>query len=200
MSTSLSAITNANITSLSGKKALNDLLKKLKALNMKHCWDSETRAPETGEWTYRYMWYDQPLSTEYNGPFAVIPNVFSKCTHIHTIYNYYWIYRNYDMFHFRNLRQEVFNMVQALGGTEIIWLSDQTNVLWRYEEMVYENHSYQEIKAAIAQELGSPITNYRDMDYASLDYQNITCWVLDDFEDLKEGEDQYKDVEPMPFG
>ena len=201
MATSLSFITNASYTALSGKKALNELLQKLKDSNIEHCADLDHPSKkEQGNWRYRYFWYSQPLSVNFEGPFCNTPEVFANCTLVLTIYRYYLLYRNYDTFFFREYRQEVFDLVRLLGGTEIIWLSDQTNVLWEYEQMVYNNSSYQEIKDTITKNLGEPITNYRELNYDTLDYHKIGCWVLDDFEDLKNGTDAYKDCESLMFG
>ena len=102
MATSLSFITNASYTALSGKKALNELLQKLRDSNIERCVDLDHPSKkEQGNWSYRYFRHSQPLSANFEGPFCNTPEVFANCTLVHTIYRYYLIYRNYDTYFFR---------------------------------------------------------------------------------------------------
>jgi hypothetical protein len=86
---------------------------------------------------------------------------------------------------FADFRKELFAIIKAIGGTEIIFLPDQSSdKLCHYFELFYENITYEEIKTKMMIEFKNPIKDYKMLDYEKLNYKTVNEFFLDDFEDL----------------
>ncbi|MDX2190323.1 MAG: hypothetical protein SFY32_10695, partial [Bacteroidota bacterium] len=143
---------------------------------------------ETGDWSYR-IHYDKsdPFNVDYEGPFHIQPQLFSDIGILSTIYKYRLLYEIYEFDWFDSFRLDIFNIIKIIGGTEVIYLADNScdKLGFYFECMALENVPYEEIKKQMIIELGQPVTNYSKLNFDSLNYRNITEFFLDDFADLK---------------
>ena len=69
----------------------------------------------------------------------------------------------------------------------MIYLGDNglDKLSYYFECMTLEGNTYEDIKAAMNEEMGKPVLDFSMLDYENLDYQNINEYFLDDFKDLK---------------
>lgn len=106
------------------------------------------------------------------------------------IYKYRLLYEIYEFDWFASFRNDLYNIVKIIGGTEVIYLADNAcDKLSRYLEcMAWENFPYEEIKQKMIQEFGHPVTDYSKLNYDTLTYRKIEEFFLDDFSDLKQNE------------
>ena len=186
MSTSLYILTNAphNPKKVSEYNRVLDGLKKMN-IEKVGCWSSDGKKSIEGheDWSYRIFkpsQYEKCHRVEYDGHFMNSPTAVGYNWHLITGYNYSLIYENYEIDWFEDFRNEIFEIVKLLGGSEIIYVADHAHhALCDYLEMAEAGASYDKIRKKVQHELGNPIT-----DYTKLDYQNITEYFLDDFSDL----------------
>lgn len=191
MGTTLYAITNASLQGKNNPKDWDRILEQLKNARLNTTSDVDAHGDlikEHGDWAYELEEdLEMPFSVDFYGPFQFSPVLYSNIGIIHSIYKYRLLYEIYDSDFFDEFRQELFKVVTAIGGTEVIFLADNScDKLSHYlEGMAWENEPYTKIKQQLFKELGNPVTHYADLDYNKLAYNNITEFFLDDFKDLK---------------
>ena len=115
---------------------------------------------ETGEWYYQIENEEKiPYSIYFEGPYNMQPRFLKNIGIISTIYRYGLLYNIYSYDWFESFRNELFNIVKIMGGTEVMYLPDSgTNNLVTYlESMAWENMPYDEIKQKMMKEFGLPI-------------------------------------------
>ena len=193
MGTALYAITNSKLTGDETKIHWDNILKQLQQSDLSHSRHLDIEngqyVEDNDEWEY-YLdekTDESPFQVYYSTPHTIAPYFFKKIGIISTIYRYSMLYRFAEFGWDKAVRMNIFKLVQIMGGTEIIYLADNgSDKLSTYLElMALENIPYEEIKTKMITELGSPVTDYFDLDYSSLDYRNITEFFLDDFKDFK---------------
>ncbi len=192
MSTSLYMITNAPHNP---KKAgdYSHILKDLKKLNIEKSsyWNStgDKTIKEHLDWSCQIFEpdnFNKYHRVEFEGDFMNSPTAVGYNWHLYTGYTYDIIYKNFEIDWFMDFRTEIFEMIQLLGGSEIIYVADNGgHALCKYLSMSEEGVSYDKIRKKMQNDLGDPITDYTKLDYETLDYQNITEYFLDNFRDMK---------------
>ena len=192
MSTTLYAVCNAP-TPIRSKATYDRLVDELKALHIPKSFTVSahegTPVRGTKDWDYRIFepdeWNDQ-YEVEFDGDFMIYPAVVEDVVYFSICYNYYFIYKNYQLDFFGKTRQELFEILKILGGTEVIFLADNgANKLHHYLDFhVLEGRPYQEIKDLMRKEMGAPVTDYKLLDHDKLEYATIDEYFLDDFQDL----------------
>jgi len=193
MSTSLYAITNAKLTGQETKAHWNKILEQLRNSNIRHCvsLDKKTNEyiPDEGDWEYRIdaATTYSPFEVYFSGPQILSLTFLSNIGIISTIYRYATLYRFFEFGWVDKIRLQLYEAVQIMGGTEIIYLADNgCDKLSNYFElMALQDVSYEEIKAKMIADLGQPITDYFHLDLLD-SYEHISEFFLDDFRDLKE--------------
>lgn len=192
MGTSLSILTNSKLT---GNETIADcevILKKLK--NLKLTTTSYRNAKnetikESGDWSYEL--FDEheylPFSIEFSGPFSLTPVLYKDSCLIESIYRYSLLYQIYNLDWFKEFRQDLFQIILTIGGTEAIYLADNgcDKLCYFLDNMVTQGISYEEIKSKMIMQLGQPVADYSKLDYEKLDYKKINEFFLDDFKDLQ---------------
>lgn len=190
MGTSLYLITNSKLT---GKETNEDwvrIVNKLQQLQMKttsYFNSKHELIKEEGDWNYYIYEEDAIFNVSFDSPFHIIPNLYSKIGVISTIYKYRLLYDNYNLDWFASFRNDLYNIVKIMGGSEVIYLADNDcDKLSNYLiNMAWENVSYEKIKSKMLQEFGSPRTQYSELNFDTLTYEKIDEFFLDDFFDLK---------------
>jgi hypothetical protein len=189
MKADLYAITNSKFTGNETEKDWNQILEKLKSLNLEKTLNIENDEliRMEGEWTFSLN-VDPELSflADFYGPFQFNPLIYSNIGVISTNLNYSILYRTQNLSLFNEFRKRLYSVVQIFGGTEVIFLAYENCKQLNHvlEDMALQNVSYQEIKEKMILEFGNPVTDYRKLDYEKLDLENITEFILDDFSDL----------------
>ena len=130
---------------------------------------------------------DFPFNVNFDGPFPILPTLYSNIGLISTIYRYDLLYKIHSLDWFESFRNDLYNIVKIIGGTEVIYLADNAcDKLSIFSEgMAVENVPYEDIKAKMLQEFGQPVKDYSELNYDTLTYQKIDEFFLDDFSDLK---------------
>ncbi|NLA24193.1 MAG: hypothetical protein GX879_04425 [Bacteroidales bacterium] len=192
MATRLYLITNSKLT---GKETKNDwerIVCKLSELPMDTTSYINAKyeiIKEYGSWSYEIELEReaQPFNVNFGGPFHIQPNLHSNIGIIYTIYKYRFLYEIYNFDLFESFRNDLYNIVKIIKGTEVIYLADDVcDKLSTYLEcMAWENVPYEEIKQKMIQEFGQPVTDYSKLNFNKLNYKKITEFFLDDFSDLK---------------
>ncbi|MFN2262288.1 MAG: hypothetical protein ABR595_09520 [Psychroflexus sp.] len=191
MSTSLYLITNSKLSGNETEKDWKRIVHELTKLNLSTTSYANAEnhiVKEYGDWSYRIdNFEDEPLSIEFEGPFAILPSLYSNVGLIFTIYRYRLLYEFYGYDTHNKFRKDLFDIVSIIGGTEVIYLADNAcDKLSNYLEfMAEENIPYEIIKQKMIEELGNPVTDYSKLDYEKLSYWNINEFFLDDFKDFK---------------
>jgi hypothetical protein len=189
MSTSLYAITNSKLTGKETEADFDRIMAEFKSLNLKRS-SSLVKGKwieDDDEWGYYRDGCDDFSFIHFDGPCCYFMDLYLNAGKIYTIYRYSLLYQGKSFYWVDDFRKELFNIVKIMGGSEIIYLADNgCDKLNGYLCMLEDyNMSYEEIKEKMIQELGNPITDYKQLDYKRLDYKHITEFVLDDFSDLK---------------
>lgn len=144
---------------------------------------------EHGSWEYNIEGEEKDLlfNIDFSGPFHLQPQLYSNIGVIYTIYKYRLLYENYLLDWFDSFRNDVYDIVKVIGGTEVIYLADNAcDKLSTYlEGMAWQNIPYEEVKQKMLQEFGQSVTNYSKLNYDTLMYSKIDEFFLDDFSDLK---------------
>lgn len=185
MSVSLFAITNAKISGKETTEDWNNYLEKFKALNLAHAINYDGSIDDT-KWNY---WIDEKtedteFEVHYETPTPYAVTFYAKTGYISTIYRYQRLYEFVDLDWHQQFREDLWRILQIMGGTEVIFLG-HLDKLYLYEEMVITGEDYETVKAKMISEFGAPVTDYHKLDYWSLNYDNITEFFLDDFADFK---------------
>lgn len=172
MSTSLYAITNTTLNNENSIEELNKIVTKLNNLT-----DTLNIKIENDLVLY-------PFKVSFHSSSPIKTTLYSNICVIETIYRYNLIYANYHLGWFKRFRNELYEIVKVMGGTEIIYLAYGTpSTLSRYlEDMAWKNVPYEKIKESLIQEFGQPIKDYSKIIY-TLPKPNE--FFLDDFKDLK---------------
>ena len=86
-----------------------------------------------------------------------------------------------------SFRLSVFNVVKAIGGTEVIYLADNAcDKLSSYLELrAFENVPYEDIKRDMIAVFGPAKRDYSLLNEDLLNYESINEFFIDDFEDLR---------------
>ena len=128
MGTSLFLITNAKLTGKETKENWDRIMGELAALRMNttSCVDANNQIiKEHGNWSYYIDTYeDTAFSVEFEGPFSAVPSFYTNLGIINTIYRYHFLYSNYSLYWFESFRNDLYNIVKIMGGTEVIYLAD----------------------------------------------------------------------------
>lgn len=192
MATNLYLITNSKLTGKETKKDWERILNELEQLQMNTTTYSNINNEiirEEGSWDYEIELEekDYPFNIYFNGPFDIKPNLYSNIGVIVTIYKYRLLYENYEVDWFGNFRRKLYNIMKVMGGTEVIYLANNScDKLSTYlEVMAWSNVPYNEIKEKMIQEFGQPVTDYSKLNFQTLTYEKIDQFFLDDFNDLK---------------
>ncbi len=190
MSTTLYAITNTKLNLDCKNEQAKLILEKLEQLNFettKYYDEQGDLVQEIGGWKYCFDDNNgEHEELELYGKYSIQPSLYPHCSLIHTIYRYSLIYQNYSLEWFTQFRNELYQTVKAIGGTEIIYLPDQrSDKLCKYFGMFFDNKTYEEIKSKMIDEFKLPVTDYKLLNYEKLEYVSINEFFLDDFSDLK---------------
>jgi len=190
MSIALFAITNSKFTGNETEKDWDEILEKLESLNL----EKTLRVVDGGYIRHTVDWWysinDDPKFSslvDFNGPYQFNPIIYSNIGVIFTILNYSILYHAQHLNSFNEFRAHLYDVVQILGGTEVIFLADyRCDKLGHFlDDMAGENVPYEEIKEKMMLVFGNPVTDYSKLDFEKLDFGNITEFILDDFSDLK---------------
>lgn len=192
MSTSLVFITNSNHNQSTIKDNQKSLLARLNNLDLNECEDSTHEGWVIEELKDEYLGNSLELSSDSVFFISAYDNsiVFSTTYKYSLLYESNIIDKFFDSHKitwFNSFRKEVYRLIQVFGGAEVIFLADNgcdklSSFLVLLEE---ENWTYLQIKKRMIEELGQPITDCKLLDNNKLDYNNITEFILDDFDDLK---------------
>ena len=191
MATSLYLITNSKLTGNETQSDWERIVNELRQLNMDTTSYLERGrwVKETGDWNYEIEEEDKnyPFNVEFDGPFYIQPRLFSNIGIIYTIHKYSLLYTIYDSYELDSFRNDLYNIVKIIGGTEVIYLADNAcDKLSGYLLMAEDyNIPYEDIKQKMIEEFGQPKTDYAKLDYNKLDYKKIDEFFCDDFSDLK---------------
>lgn len=186
MGTDLFMITNAKLRGDETQRDWELYLKKFKALEIEHN-HIRDKGKTTSQWSFSIEDVpDMPFCVNFNSPYIYYPNLYPQLGEIHCLYRYEMLYRFHDLKWLDAVRLDFYNLVKAMGGTEGIYLADNScDKLNQYLDMAWEGVSYQKIKQRMFNEMGPPVTDYAKLNYENLDYHNIKEYFLDDFSDLK---------------
>lgn len=192
MGTSLLLLTNSKLTGNETKNDWDRIISQLEQLQLgvaSYLNANHEYVEETGSWEYfiELEGKNTPFNVEFEGPHAIFPRLYSNIGVISTIYRFSLLYENYTLHWFNIFRTELYKVVKAIGGTEVIYVADNScGKISKYlESMAWENVPYEVIKERMIQEFGPPVTDYSKLDYGTLSYENINEFFLDDFSDLK---------------
>ena len=192
MATSLYLITNSKLTGKETQKDWERIVGKLDQLKMdttSYVNAQNEIVKEHGSWSYDIEHEEEYLTfnVDFVGPFHIQPRLYSNIGVIYTIYKYSLLYEIYGCDWFGSFRNNLYNIVKIIGGTEVIYLADNTcDKLSTYLEcMAWENVPYEDIKEKMLHEFGQPLTDYSKLNYDTLTYAKIDEFFLDDFNDLK---------------
>lgn len=194
MATDLHAITNSKPLSSFSEQERAEVLKKLKVLD----WNrfhfpkmedgKEIWLEAKGEWEAELDEKAEYPDIYYSSPYPISFYLKEKLGIVTFIYKYRFLYdiSNDDKV-IKEFRKDLFDFISIFGGTEVYFLADNAcDKLSNFLELqAFENISYETIKTGLLKEFGKPITDYRSLDYSTLNYRNITEFVFDDFKDLK---------------
>lgn len=190
MGEDLFAITNSKFTGNETKKDWDQILDKLKSLNLEKTLtvENDELIRMKGDWSYSIN-VDPELSflVDFEGPFQFNPLIYSNIGVIGTNLNYSILYHAHKLGSFNEYRRRLYDIVRVFGGTEVIFLAyeecDQLSTI--LDKMALQNVPYEEIKEKMILEFGNPVTDYLKLDYEELNFGDITEFRLDDFSDLK---------------
>lgn len=211
MGTNLYIISNIQTSKEEVVKKKDWYLKQLKALNLNPVKNrkilninplKEEWEIEKGDWEYGFRtiyneetgYEEEDIETEeliyFESPFVFSVRLYTNCLEIHTIYRYKLIYEQPklgEVGFFWNFRKEIFDIISIFGGTEIIYLADNScDKLSHYlGNLVWEGVSYNEVKTKIINSKIPIVSDYYKLNYEELSYSNIKEVVFDDFSDLK---------------
>jgi hypothetical protein len=192
MGTSLYIITNSKLTGKETQKDWERISSELNQLQMDTTSFFNANSEiikEYGSWSYDIEQEEGGLlfNVDFNGPFHIQPTLYSNIGVIITIYKYRLLYEINGFDWFTSFRNDLFNIVKIIGGTEVIYLADNAcDKLSTYLEcMAWENVPYEEIKEKMIQEFGQPIKDYSKLNVKTLTYTKINEFLLDDFKDMK---------------
>lgn len=184
MGTTLFAITNSQLSGNETEQDWQKLLEKLQALALQHL--DNASAEDEVIWEYLLPPADGIADwlVSYDGPNDFSIDVYPQAAVISTIHRY-WVLQeteNVSSQWFIGFRQNLFKIVQALGGTEVIFLPDNDKQpLCNYLHMTEDGHSYKEVKQQLTNELGLPYTSYAEFSNSNVCTERF---ILDDFADL----------------
>lgn len=195
MGTSLFAIANHTYSFENLEETAKNVLAEIEKLNLNVSFfinAQNEKEYDDGEHSYYIRDFTKdkdaypPVCIEIESPSNFSFTLYESCIEIYTIYRYALIYKNYKIDWFQDFRKDLYRILQIFGGNEIIYLADNSSSLSKYlEGMVFEGISYDEVKAALIQDFGAPVTDYSKLDYETLEYRNLKEFFLDDFRDLK---------------
>ncbi len=190
MGEDLFAITNSKFTGNETEKDWDQILEKLKSLNLEKTLrvENDELIRMKGDWSYSIN-VDPELSflVDFEGPFQFNPLIYSNIGVIGTFLNYSILYHTQKLSLFNEYRRRLYDIVRIFGGTEVIFLAyeecDQLSHI--LDKMALQNVPYEEIKEKMILEFGNPVTDYSKLDSKKLNFGNITEFILDDFSDFK---------------
>lgn len=191
MATDLYAITNSKLTGKETPEHWNEVLEKLKGLQMdtiSTVGPNEEFIKLKGSWEYEIETYpDFPFSVSFGGPYDICPTFYSNTGVISTIYRYGLIYNSQEIYFFSSFRKKLYEVMCLMGGTEVIYLADNgCDTLGHcLEFMAWEDTPYETIKSELIKKFGPPKTDYAQLEMRNLDYSKIIEFFVDDFTDLK---------------
>lgn len=192
MSTTLYLITNSKLSGKESHKDWEQIVHELNQLNMdttSYLNAQNERVKEHGDWSYRIEDKDEdfPFNVDFNGPFHIQPTLYTNIGVIFTIYKYRFLYEIYGFDWLDSFRNDLYNIVKIIGGTEVIFLADNgcDKLSTFLEGMAWENHPYEDIKEKMTEAFGQPVTDYSKLNFDTLTYSKINEFFLDDFSDLK---------------
>lgn len=191
MGTSLILITDSDLTGKETQKdweRIVDELEQLQLDTISYVNAKNEIIKEHGNWSFEIEEEgNYPFNVNFVGPFPILPTLYSNIGLIYTIYRYNLLYENHSLDWFESFRNDLYNIVKIIGGTEVIYLADNAcDKLSIFSEgMAVENAPYEDIKAKMLQEFGQAVKDYSKLYYDKLSYQKIDEFFLDDFSDLK---------------
>lgn len=192
MGTTLCAITNSRSFDFNDISAVAEPI--VTALNQIPFTVSQSydyRGPEQiekGAWEYEVREENEPPLIEIDGTSVFYLSLYANITEISSIYRYHLIYRAKELDWWQKARKELYAIVKTVGGTEVIWLPDQSyDLLVPYMcDMVWEGASYADVKNQMLQDLGEPVKDYNRLSLDTINSEKpVRQWFLDDFADLK---------------
>jgi len=191
MATDLYILTNAKFAVSESLEFFDIITSKLKALPLNRAqYMHKGKCLEVeGDWNYKVYQEEEDnyYSIWFDGPYAYFPKMFPNICYISTTFRYSTLYQIFEYNRVDSFRKDVFSIVKAVGGSEVIFVADNAcDKLNGYLSMAWDNCPYEVIKAEMLKEFGQPVTDYSKLDYIKLNYQNITEFVFDDFKDLKQ--------------
>lgn len=192
MATSLYLITNSKLTGKETPKEWDRIVGELNQLQIDTTSYVNVKnefIKEYGSWSYKIEKEEEnlPFEVDFCGPFHIQPRLYSNIGVLYTIYSYTLLYQIYSFDWFESFRNDLYNIVKIIGGTEVIYLADNArDKLSTYLEcMAWNNVPYEVIKKKMLQEFGQPMTNYSKLNIKTFTYEKINEFFFDDFNDLK---------------
>jgi hypothetical protein len=185
MSTSLSAIANAGFDFENIESELERVVSALKKIS----WNIEKTQPTDAAPVEPQYYLDlvpeyEVNKLEINFMHEFVPTFYQDAVEISIGFSYETIYRLHDIGLLEDIRKDLFTICQSIGATEVFFVAD-VDKLRTIQEYLATGWSYQQLKDEAIKMLGEPLSDYSKLNYCTLDYQNITEFVLDDFQDLK---------------
>lgn len=74
-----------------------------------------------------------------------------------------------DPEHFANFRKEIYNLLQIMGGNEVIYLCNNGKRLSDYLYQIELGNSYESVYAELSKRFGPPITDFESIPYTKND-------------------------------
>ncbi|NDV97386.1 hypothetical protein D0T84_21155 [Dysgonomonas sp. 521] len=195
MGTSLYAITNSKLTGEETDIYFDAVLEKFRGLNLSKSYFNAggKRIEDDTEYCYYKDIYDY-YPIDFASPSSYYFSLYKNIGIIGTIYRYHLLY-NADFYSddgwYVTFRKDIYNIIQVMGGTEIIFLADNgyTDGLSYYLEcLAWEDTPYEIIKEKMITALIKPqlfSEHYKKMRNKSIDHSSISEFIWDDFRDLK---------------
>jgi hypothetical protein len=197
MSTILNILTNSKLTGKESPEFFDNIKEAIKLLPIERAsfWYKDNLIKEEGDWSYVIEHEDKKEEVEFNvsfdGPYCYFPTLYKNVGVISTIYRYSQLYTVYKNGWHENFRKDIYGIIKAIGGSEIIYVADNAcDKLNYYLASAWENVPFEEIKIQMIKEIGQPVTDYSKLDFNKLDYRKINEFFFDDFNDLKLSEKQ----------
>ena len=184
MSVSLQALIENNIGFEANHTFAKQILQKIKELNFPAAINHDGSKDDA---EYQYFIDETKegnFSIDIETPTPYAYEIRKNSVVISSIYRYSFIYESNTIDWFQRFRKDLFEIVTLFKAKELIFVSGNVKNLSFYIDDVYNNKSYTFIKEVLTKKFRSPITDYKSLNYDSLDYDNINEWFLETFHDL----------------
>ena len=198
MATDLDGVFNFGLNGLRDRKVFDQWLKELKLLKLPRAQyydDDDVLHEEQGEWEYEVSGYggddpyesnDQtiPFQVIFEGPYMYKIILMDNIAQLPTFYRLYILFE--QPYFFEEFITEVRRVLAVFGANEMTWLSSFGNASYSsvYQEHVWENKSYDEVKKICIQKYGQAMNYFEAKEYEEkhgIAYANLDRFVVDRF-------------------